>query len=105
MQIGMSGKEIAFPNRGMRYCDEVCIPLELRPRWYDKDGTIFDFGAAVATNGRFPQAAPLDMGHPDLRGVRATGADGRAYRGVVNFGHETREWQGASPAQCTAKVI
>ncbi len=104
-QIGLRGKQAAYPTRGMLHCDEVCIGLGLTPRWYEKDETIVDCGAVLSTRGRIPQAEMLEMNDPALRGVRVTGADGVIYRVVVNFGCDERRWEHAVLSACSARVL
>ena len=89
----------------MLHCDEICIGLDLTPRWYDKDETILDFGAAVVTGARAPAAEALALGTGLLRGVRVTGQDGRDYRVVVNMGESEVVFEGLPLPPATARVL
>ncbi len=104
-QIGLHSKQVWYPERGMLHCDEICIGLELTPRWYDKDETILDFGAVVVTGARAPAAEVLDLGGGLLRGVRVAGQDGRDYRLIANMGATEATYEGISLPPATAWVL
>ena len=104
-QIGLKHRQDCYPTRGMLHCDEICIGLDLTPRWYDKDEAIFDFGAAVTTNGVVSVTEALPVAHPDLRAVRVTGQDGKAYRVIANFGAAAADYEGTALVPCSAIVL
>jgi hypothetical protein len=103
-QIGLVWKQQWYPERGMLHCDEICIGLQLSPRWYDKDETILDFGAAVVTGNKAPTAEVLQL-EDGLRGVRVTGQDGRDYRVVANMGESEILFEGLPLTPATARVL
>jgi hypothetical protein len=103
-QIGLRGHEPWYPERGMLHCDEICIGLGLEPRWYDKDETVLDFGAAVVTGNKAPAAEVLAL-EAGLRGVRVTGQDGRDYRVVVNIGDTELTCEDHPLPPATARVL
>ena len=88
----------------MLHCDEICIGLGLEPRWYDKDETVLDFGAAVVTGNKAPAAEVLAL-EAGLRGVRVTGQDGRDYRVVVNIGDTELTFEDHPLPPATARVL
>jgi hypothetical protein len=104
-QIGLKNKQSVYPTRGMLHCDEICLTLDLTPRWYDKDETILDFGVAVTTNGVVATAEALPLPCAGLRGVRVTGQDGKTYRVVANFGAADETCDGRLLPACTAVVL
>lgn len=81
------------------YADEVCFHCELEARAVDPHSVILDVGwAALSGVGREhvrhvarTSARLVAEGlHPDLRGVRVPGVDGRWYLVVANFGQQAR---------------
>jgi len=101
-QIGM--KTIGFPrfnlinsqayqNRGFLCCDVVCIDPVEKPRWFEKDETIFDFGSVVVTHlsenetlemTKYIRIPSVDNAE-NIRSIIVKGLDEIEYLIIANF--------------------
>ena len=86
-----------YPERGMLHSDEICTKLQLKPQWYAKGETIFDFGAAVVCmpNGydyheSTAASKQLSTSGTLTRAVKVRGADSNYYIVAANFADEAQ---------------
>lgn len=88
-QIGLKpwlgeGKERAG---GMLWCDEIVVDPVVGMQAVDADRTVFDLGVALRVGSdEAPSCQALEGAVAALRGMTATGADGREYLLVWNWG-------------------
>ncbi|WFB37292.1 hypothetical protein P3T73_05900 [Kiritimatiellota bacterium B12222] len=82
---------------GSLYADEICCGCITGMQAFDPDATLFDLGVLIqvgvsaAQTRSFAQQnmpVPLDLDHPDLRGVQVVDAQGKTHRIVANFSKE-----------------
>ena len=77
-----------YPERSMLHADEIVTKLQLKPQWYAKGETIFDFGTAVVCMpdpDHRVMAEQVNIGGELTRAVRIRGADNNLYIVVANF--------------------
>lgn len=77
-----------YPDRGMLHTDEIVTKLQLKPQWYAKGETIFDFGTAVVCMpdaDYHVTAEQLILDGELLRAVKILGADNNYYIVAANF--------------------
>ena len=77
-----------YPEQGMLHTDEIVTKLQLKPQWYAKGETIFDFGTAVVCmpNPDYKvMAEQIHIGCVLTRAVRIKGADNNRYIVAANF--------------------
>ncbi len=75
---------VLYGDRGMLKVDQAVLGGSDTPAWYDKGCAVFDFAALLSVGADCPRGEGYCDG--ELRAVRLTGADGREYRLIANFG-------------------
>ncbi len=104
-QIGLRGKELVDPKRGMLHCDEICITFSQTPQWYEKNETIFDICAAITVNGKTPFVQELKLDNPSLRGIHIEDFSFNEYKIIANFGYKRVVFERITLEPCSVHVI
>ncbi|MCP4645340.1 MAG: hypothetical protein GY851_33160 [bacterium] len=99
---------------GNLHVDEICMGCQTGFEAHDAGEELFDLGAVVLcgvteeetvrlVDGNPP--IPFQSDAPDVRGVRVTGADGRTYVVIANFGDDRTVAIGALQGSKTPHVV
>lgn len=102
-KIGLASKDpLTLVRRGERqvnvrkkeitslYCEEICSPFSMEPRWYDRGAEIIDTAFAMALgNESDTKQLSQELFYPTIDGFKAVGvkrADNDSFLLIANFG-------------------